>query len=95
MLSPTTARGLLGHLLRGADPPATNQRASPLPVRSSTYSSLQAILADGAGGGGARGGAGGRKIPRDGRGGGRGVSRRSRDRGEVKRSKVGAVRRVT
>ena len=27
--SPTTTRGLLGHFLRGADPPATNQCASP------------------------------------------------------------------
>ena len=31
MPSPTTARGLLGHLPRGTDPPATKQCSSPLP----------------------------------------------------------------
>ena len=50
MLSPTTARGLLGHFLRGADPPATDQCVSPTPVRLPTSSSLQAISAAGAGG---------------------------------------------
>ena len=68
----TTARGMLGHFLHGADPPKVNQRASPLPVRSPTYSSLRAILAAGAGGGGGRGGTGRCRSPRDGRGGGGG-----------------------
>ena len=66
MLSPTMARGLLGIFLRGMDPPATNQGATTPPVRSPTYSSLQAILADGARGRGARGMASGCKGSRDG-----------------------------
>ena len=66
--SPTTVRGLLGHFLRGADPPTTDQRASTLPVRSPTSSSLWALLAAGAGGRGAQGGASGRRSPRDGGG---------------------------
>ena len=30
MPSPTMARGLIGHLQRGADPPATDQKACPI-----------------------------------------------------------------
>ena len=44
MPSPTTARGLLGDFLSGADLPATNPRASPPPVRLPTSSSLRKIL---------------------------------------------------
>ena len=72
MLSPTTARFLLGHFPRGEDPPAVDQCASPPPVRSPTYLSLRAISAAGARGGGARGGAGAHRSPRDSRGGGGG-----------------------
>ena len=71
MPSSATARGLLGNFPYGADPPYTDQRASPLPVQSTTSSSLRAILAAKAGGGGVRGRAGGRKSPMDGGGGGR------------------------
>ena len=71
MPPPTTASGLLWYFPRGADPPAVDQRASPVPVRSPTYLLLREILVAWARGGGARGGAGGRKIPRDGGGGGR------------------------
>ena len=66
MLYPTTARGLLEHLTRGADPPTFDQSASPLPVRLSTYSSLRAVSVARYEGGGARGGAGRRKSLRDG-----------------------------
>ena len=68
MPSPTTARGLLGHFLCGADPPATDQRAPPPPVRSQTYLSLRAISEARARGRGAQGGAISRRSPRDGRG---------------------------
>ena len=54
MPSPTTERGLLGIFPRGADPPATNQRATTLPVLSPTSLSLRAILAAGARGWGER-----------------------------------------
>ena len=64
-MPPTTARGPLGLFLHGADPPATNQRATTLPVRSPTYLYLQEILAAGAGGRGVRGGASGRKGLRE------------------------------
>ena len=70
MLSPTTSRGMLGLFLRGADPPATDQRATTQPVRSPTSFYLQAILVARDGGGGARGGVGGCRSSRDGRGGG-------------------------
>ena len=69
MLSPTTARGLLGIFLRGTDPPATYQRATTLPIQSPTSSSLWSLLAAVAGERGARGKTSGRKSPRDGRGG--------------------------
>ena len=52
MSSPTTARGLLGHFPQVADPPANDQHATTLPVQSPTSSSLRAISAAGAGGGG-------------------------------------------
>ena len=73
MPSPTTARGLLGHFMRGVDPPAVNQRVSPPPVRSPISSFLWAIPAAGAGVGGARGDVGRRGSPRDGGGEGRGA----------------------
>ena len=59
MLSPTTARGLLGHFPHGADPPASNKCC--------------AISAARVGIGGARGGTGRFKIMRDGGGGGKGA----------------------
>ena len=52
MLNPDTERGLLGNFARGAVPPAL----SP-PIRVSTSSSLLKILAEGAGGKAAWGGA--------------------------------------
>ena len=95
MPSPTTARGLLGNFLRGADPPAADQRVSPPPFQSPTSSSLRAISVAGAGGGGARGGAGGRRSLWDGRGGGRrarGINRDGRgmprDTEETERDKA-------
>ena len=66
MPSPTMGKGLLGNFLCGADPPATDQHDSPLPVLLPTSLSLRAILATRAGGGGA-GRAGGHRILRDGR----------------------------
>ena len=55
---------------RGADPPANDPRATTLTGRSSTSSFLRLILAAGAGGRSARGGASGRKGPQEeGRGG--------------------------
>ena len=51
---PTTVRVLLGHFLHGVDLPSVSQSAPPLPVRSPTYLSLRAILADRARGGDAR-----------------------------------------
>ena len=45
MPSPKTTRGILGHFPRGTDPPANNRRATNLPFRSPTSSSLRAILA--------------------------------------------------
>ena len=65
MPSPTMARGLLGHFLHGADPPATDQRSTTPPVRLPTYFSLRAILAARARRSGARGRASDRKIPKD------------------------------
>ena len=61
----TMARGLIGIFLRGADLPATNQRAKTPPVQFRTYLSLRAILAAGAGGRGAWGGAIGCKDLRE------------------------------
>ena len=54
MPSPTTARGPLGHFPRGADLPATDQRASLPPIQLLKYLSLWAISAAGARGGGER-----------------------------------------
>ena len=54
MPSPTTARGLLGNFLHGADPTAADQPALPPPVRFPTSLSLQATLAAGDGTGGCR-----------------------------------------
>ena len=95
MPSPTTVRGLLGHFLRGADPPATNQRASTPPVRSPTYSSLRAISAAGARGRGARGGASSCRSLRDGGGGGAGSGRKNRNREGRTSGKPGAETRPT
>ena len=78
MMSPTTARGLLGNFLHGADPPAADQNASPPPVQSPTSSSLRAILAAEARGRGAKGGAGEHKGLRDG---GRGVGGKENETG--------------
>ena len=69
MPSPTTARGLLGIFLRGADPPATDQPTTTLHVRLPKSLSLQAISTDRAVGRGPWGGTNGRRIPRDGEGG--------------------------
>ena len=65
MPSPTMARGLLRLFLRGADPLATDQRATTPPVRSPTSLSLRAISAAGVGGRGMHGGASGCKGPRE------------------------------
>ena len=51
MLSPTTARGLLGHFPRDTYPPAIDQHATNLPVQFPTSLSLRAISAAGPGGG--------------------------------------------
>ena len=61
----TTARGLLGHFPWGADPPANDPRATTPPVQLLTSSSFRAILAAGAGGRSVRGGASGRRGPRE------------------------------
>ena len=95
MPSPTTVRGLLGHLPRGADLPAVNKRSSPPPVLLPTYLSLRVISAARVGGGGARGGAGGRKSLRDGKSEVRGAGGRSRDGRGTKRSTIGAERGTT
>ena len=79
MPSPTTASGLLRHFLRGADPSATDQYVTTPPVWLPTYSSLRAILAARDGGRGARGGANGRKGPRE--EGGEKIWRRREERG--------------
>ena len=95
MPSPTTARGLLGDFPRSADPPAADQIVSLLPVQLPTSLSLQAILAAGARGGGARYGAGRRRSPRDNRGGGRRAGRRNRDGRVTTRNMEGAEREMT
>ena len=91
----TTARGLLGHFPHGADPPATDQRASPSPVKLPTYLSLRAIPSAKERGGVARGGVGGCRSLRDIGGGGRGAGGGIRNgRGETS-SKTGAANRKT
>ena len=65
MPSPTTAQGLLGNFPRGADPPANDPRATTPPVGYPTYLSLLSILAAKAGVRSARGGASGRRGPRE------------------------------
>ena len=68
--SPTTTPGLLGHFPRGADPPATDRRATTPSVRPPTSLSLWAILAAGSRGRGAWARASGRRaIRKVGRGG--------------------------
>ena len=62
MPSPTTARDLLGHFPRGADPPTTDQSATTPPARLPTSLSLRVISAAGAEGRGARGGASGARA---------------------------------
>ena len=70
MPSPKTTQGLLGLFPRGEDPPANNPCATTPPVRSPTSSSLRATLAARAEGRSLRGGASGRRGPREeGRGG--------------------------
>ena len=86
---------LIGHFPRGVDLPAVIQGASPPPVWSPTSSSLQAVLAAKARGGGMRASMGIHKIPRDGRGGGRGSGRETRDRGGAKSGKAGSVKGKT
>ena len=68
MTSPTMTRGLFGHFLRGADPPATDQRASLPPVQFLTSFSLWAISVAGTRGRDAQGGASDRRSPWDGGG---------------------------
>ena len=92
MLPPTMARGLLGKFPRSEDLPTVDQCAIPLPVRSPTSLPLQAILTARNGGRGARGGAGGHKIPRDGGGGSRGTGGRSRDERGANQGTEGAAR---
>ena len=70
MPSPTTTRGLLGLFPQGAELPATDPGATTLPVRLPKSSSLWVILAAGAWGKSARGGASVHKGPQEeGRGG--------------------------
>ena len=79
-MSPNTARGLLGIFPLGADPPATDQRATTPPIRLQSSLSLRAILAAGARGRGAQGGVSGHRIPRDGGGGKRRIRREEWER---------------
>ena len=79
MPSPTMARSLLGYFSRGTYPPAVGQRVLPLPIRSSTSSSLQAISSAGDREVGARFGAGRFKSLKD--SGGAGSERG--DRGDI------------
>ena len=62
---PITTQGLLGIFPQGADLPANDPHATTPPIRSPTSSSLQAILAAGAGDRRARGGASGRRGPQE------------------------------
>ena len=89
MTYPTTVRGLLGYFLRSTELTTADQRVSPPPIQLPKYSSLQAILTDGAGGGGARGVAGGCRSLRGGRGGDRLTGGRSRDGRVMARGKEG------
>ena len=93
MRSPTTERGLLGHFPLGIYPSTTDQRASHLPIRLPTSSSLWAILVAGTGGGGTQSGAGRRRIPRDSGSWGSRAGVRNRDIGGDMRSKTGEARR--
>ena len=68
MLSPSTARGLLGPFPRSAYPPSTDQRATTRPILFPTSLSLRAILAARFKGRGAWGGASGRRSLMDGGG---------------------------
>ena len=95
MPSPTTARVLLRHFPRGAYTPATDQCAAPPSVRSLISLSLRAISAVRAGGGGAQGRAGGRRIPRGGGFGGGGSGEIIRDNSGATCSKAGAEKRKT
>ena len=99
ILSPTTARVLIGHFPRGVEPATVIQCASPPPVWSPTYLSLWAILAsramEGGAWGGTRGSAGGCKSLRGGGGGGRVAGGRTSNRGRSKRDKAGAVSGMT
>ena len=84
---PTTVRGLLGHFLCGADPPATNECASTPPVRS--------LLTAGAGERGAQGGASSCRSRRDGGGGKRLIGGKEQGRKGRASGKPGAERRTT
>ena len=92
MPSPTMVEELLEHFPRGADPPAINQRASPLPVRFPTSLSLWEISLDRDGSRGAQGGASGCRSPRDG---GSGAGGRNKDNREDMNSEAGAASRTT
>ena len=93
MLSPTTTRGLLIHIPRGADPPANDRRATtPPPVRSPKSLSLRAISAAGAGGRSTWRGGGKRPQGHEGDGGRgrRGGQKRGMEwRERVKRREIG------
>ena len=80
MPSPTKVHGLLGVFPRGADLPVIAQYAITSPIQLPTYLSLRATSA--AGGRGTRGGASGRKGPKD--NGGRNRDGTGRLRGESK-----------
>ena len=75
MPSPTTARGLLRHSSRGADPPTNNRCTTTPPIRLLTSLSLQAISAAGDRGRSAWGRASGRRATREVGGGGSGEAR--------------------
>ena len=75
----TTAKFLLGHFLRGANPPATDQHASPPHLRSPAYFSIWAILAAEARGRGVVGRESGHTSLMEGRGDGAGAGGRTRD----------------
>ena len=94
MPSPTTSRGLLGYFTRSTYLPATDQRASPLTVRSPTYLYLRAILAARAGVRGTQGGASGRSSPRDVRGGSGRAGGSNRDIEGATSDNTGAAKRT-
>ena len=92
MPSPTMARGLLGHFLRGADSPATDLTpAHPI----DDIFVLTGNVGGRAGGGGVRGGAIRHKILRYTGDGGSGAGGRIRDSGGATNIEVGAARRKT